>query len=133
MNILASGQGVLPTGYTEYIIPDGFEAQIIDNKVIVKPKKRDDERILEEIADFIRNKVERGSVTEEQMIKSDSWIAYIEKRKAQIKAWVDGDDNALGYIQEAIGYAYDQNFMDAQTFADMRSWLNEKCDYLRGE
>ena len=101
--------------------------------MIVAPKKSDDERILEEISDFIRNKVERGSVTEEQRIKSDSWIAYLEKRKAQIKAWVDGDDDALGYIHEAIGFAYDQYFLDEQTFADMRSWLNEKCDYLRSE
>lgn len=67
----------------EYTIPEGYEAEIKDGKVIVKKKESEDERIMKEIVDFIYWAIDRGSITNEQRERSDSWLAYLEKKKEQ--------------------------------------------------
>jgi len=50
---------------------------------------------------------------------------YDEKQKEQKPAeWSEEDNNALKYIHELISFGYTENFFDAQTAADMRTWLN---------
>lgn len=46
---------------------------------------------------------------------------------AQMKPaeWSEEDENALKYLHELIGFGYSEKFMDAQTAADMREWVNK--------
>ena len=69
-------------GWT-YTIPEGFTAKIEDGKIIVEKKESEDERIRKEIMDFIYWAIDRGSITNEQRERSDSWLAYLEKQKEQ--------------------------------------------------
>jgi len=52
-------------------------------------------------------------------------LAYLEKQKEQKPAeWSEEDENALEYIHELISLGYTKKFMDGQTAADMREWVN---------
>ena len=83
----------------EIEIPEGYEARIEDNKVILETKQGGDERIRKEIADFIRWAIDRGSITNERREKSDAWLAYLEQQKEQKSAeWSKKDEDMLNSI-----------------------------------
>ena len=49
-------------------------------------------------------------------------LEYLKPAKQE---WSEEDENALKYIHELIEFGYSKNFMDAQTAADMRRWINK--------
>lgn len=69
----------------EIEIPEGYEARIEGNKVILEPKESEDEKIRKEIRDFVCWAVDRGSITAEQLKKSNSWLSYLERQKKPTK------------------------------------------------
>lgn len=79
----------------EYTIPDGYTAEIVDGKVIVKKEESEDEKIRGELIRFIKGIV-ISNVTEEQRCM---WIAWLEKQEKQGEyksAWSEEDEkNAL--------------------------------------
>lgn len=74
----------------ECTIPEGMEAEIKDDKVIIKKKDSDDERIRKDIVDFIK------SHTDEFEKSTDCWdmLAWLEKQK-------EGNLVERKYVQEA--------------------------------
>ena len=106
-------------------IPEGYEARIEGNKVILEQKENEDEKTRQELLSFIRaeKKYTPETVPGEHW---DRWIAYLERQKMQNPAeWSEEDKNALEYLHELIGFGYTEKFMDAQTAADMREWVNK--------
>ena len=61
----------------EYTIPDGFEAEIKDGKVIIRKKESEDEKIRKEIIDHVRG---IRNVTESGAERTMKWLAYLEKQ-----------------------------------------------------
>lgn len=85
----------------EIEIPEGYEARIEGNKVILEPKESEDERIGEELLRWLKLKLSNpkvGFVYE----KMKQWIAYLEKQKAKEK-----------YDRLAPIYSDQQSFEDA--------------------
>ena len=54
---------------------------------------------------------------------SDKVDEMLAKEQKPVE-WSEEDNNALKYIHELISFGYTENFFDAQTAADMRTWLN---------
>ena len=70
----------------EYTIPEGFEAEIKDGKVVIRPKESDDERIRKDlIAVFNMIKEKEGLGASWSGIKVEKIIAYLEKQKERPK------------------------------------------------
>lgn len=66
----------------EIEIPDGYEAIIEGNKVIIKQKESEDERIRKELLAYIKTHPAAPEGHIEQSVLS-SWIAYLENQKEQ--------------------------------------------------
>lgn len=60
-------------------IPEGYEARIEGNKVIIEQKKSKDERIRKHIVTFLLEADKMGDAPEEVA----KWIAYLERQKEQ--------------------------------------------------
>ena len=61
----------------EYTIPDGMEATIVDNKIVVKKKKSEDKRIREEIIEYLERTIPHNH--RDEVLKSKEWIAWLKK------------------------------------------------------
>ena len=60
----------------EYTIPEGYEAEIKDGKVIVRKAESEDERIRKELIEFVKSTNKYGTNP-----KCESWIAWLEKQR----------------------------------------------------
>ena len=90
-------------GGFEYTIPDGYEAEIKDGKVIVRKAESEDERIRTLLIDFIRNynwlRVQSGfkGATKEDV------IAWLEEQGEQKPVeWSEEDEEMLDSIVNSI-------------------------------
>ena len=116
----------------DYIIPDGFYAEInIEGRiVVVRKKESEDERIRKEIVNFIRWAVDRGSITKAQRERSDSWLAYLDKLKEKsekpiIPEWSEEDE---AFLKVAIAIC---NRYSHKDIADWLKNLRERIKSLR--
>ena len=76
-------------------IPDGYEARIEGNKVILEQKENEDEKTRQELLSFIRaeKKYTPETVPGEHW---DRWIAYLERQKEQQPAeWSEVEQNVI--------------------------------------
>lgn len=55
----------------EWAIPEGYEAEIKDGKIIVRKKESEDERMRKSLIEYLKTKDH----------ECDHWIAYLEKQK----------------------------------------------------
>lgn len=75
----------------EYTIPEGMEATIVDNKIVVKNKESEDEKIRKGLIEYIKDQQStfisapdcRDKYEEEENNKYNSWIAWLEKQCEQ--------------------------------------------------
>ena len=68
-------------------IPEGYEARIEGNKVVLEPKESEDERIRKHIIDIIKDNAKS------KCIPCDAEIAYLERLKEQKPAeWSKEDE-----------------------------------------
>ena len=82
----------------EIEIPEGYEARIEGNKVILEPKESEDERIRKELYAFI-NTVQHSYLCA-NYTKREKWLAYLEKQKEQKPAeWSEEDVERLAKIR----------------------------------
>ena len=71
-------------------IPEGYEARIEGNKVVLEPKESEDERIRKHIIDIIKDNAKS------KCIPCDAEIAYLERLKEQKPAeWNEEDEEML--------------------------------------
>lgn len=59
------------------------DARMVLEKQFPEVVESEDERIRKEIVEFICWEIDRGSITNEQRKRSDSWLSYLEKQKEQ--------------------------------------------------
>ncbi len=72
--------------YYKYEIPEGYEARIEENNVIIQPKQSEDERIRNDIVTFIKFALEDGSVISPgSHTTKEEALAYIERQKTKEK------------------------------------------------
>lgn len=68
----------------EIEIPEGYEARIEGNKVILEPKESEDERIRKDIVALIKFTLEDGSVVSpDSHTTKEEALAYLERQKEQ--------------------------------------------------
>lgn len=92
----------------EIEIPEGYEARIEGNKVIIEPKESKDERIKKELLDYLKDKkkkldylcFELGDVKNAPFSEAkqvDDFLAYLERQE---ESWVPTDEqrHALGMV-----------------------------------
>ena len=60
-------------------IPKGYEAKIVDNKVVLKPKESEDERIRKELIDYFRDPSETKVVTQAKFREWYDWLIKQEQ------------------------------------------------------
>ena len=133
----------------EYNIPKGMEATIVDNKIVVKKKENEDDKVRKELYDFCI-KCSRGETIVNQREEFQRWAAWLEKQGEQkptdeeIKillqteyekgradaieqksAWSEEDDialnDALWCCKQAASIAKDENDMGNIWYAE--KWL----------
>ena len=63
----------------EYTIPEGYEAEIKDGKVIIKKKESEDERIRKELIAAFQNGVTYNQISK---ARAKDYIAWLEKQKS---------------------------------------------------
>ena len=71
-------------GGFEYTIPDGFEAEIKNGKVIVRKKWSKDERIRQELIQWLEDK-RCNTLTPFSLRAADEWIAWLKKKPVMWK------------------------------------------------
>ena len=79
----------------EHEIPDGYEARIEGNKVILEQKENEDEKTRQELLSFIRaeKKYTPETVPGEHW---DRWIAYLERQKEHHPVeWSEVEQNII--------------------------------------
>lgn len=117
----------------EYTIPEGYEAEIKDGKVIVKKKESEDERIRTALLrccdDLEKGKV--GCIAKEDV---PAIRAYLEKQKEQKPTeWSEEDETAFSdlmwCIEKARKSAKDENDMGNIWFAE--NWVKNRLKFLR--
>ena len=54
------------------------------DEIFPELKESEDERNRKQIVGFIRWAIDRGSITNEQRERSDSWLAYLERQKDKV-------------------------------------------------
>jgi hypothetical protein len=104
----------------EYTIPEGYEAEIKDGKVIIRKKESEDEKIRKEIIDFVKN---RGGFKGE-------WIAWLEKKGEQKPtAWSEEDEKILSDIVKDLVNPWNEYIPDR--IEDEIKWLKNKLKSLK--
>lgn len=93
----------------------------------------EDEKMRKEIVDFIRWAVDRGSITNAQRERSDSWLAYLEKQKEKsekpiIPGWSEEDEKMLNLIIAIFEVNHPNGFFKANELGttDMRGVHTEE-------
>ena len=98
-------ENTMATRY-EREIPEGYEARIEGNKVIIELKESDDERIRKSILALVK----KHAVNHERC----QMEAYLEKQKEQQHAeWGEEDENRIKSIKATLEqFAYANNMLD---------------------
>lgn len=84
----------------EYTIPEGMEATIVDNKIVIKKKDSEDEKIRKEIIEFFKNYSEHG--TWKAISNVTRWIAWLEKQGNKDKLIQELGEYKVKYTQEVL-------------------------------
>ena len=66
--------------HQEINIPEGFEAEIKGNKIILKKTESEDEKVRKEILDCFRAMKQQGCFPSKHKEQYDSWLAWLEKK-----------------------------------------------------
>lgn len=68
----------------EHEIPEGYEARIEGDKVIIELKETEDEKIRKEIIDYLNFAESHNLLRVADHKKKKGWLAYLERQKEQI-------------------------------------------------
>lgn len=116
----------------EIEIPEGYEARIEDNKVIIEQKENEDERIRRGLIHHLKE-LQEWKIGSMSPIKTkehyEAWIAYLEKQKERKPAdWSEEDESHLNYITCHLEYLRDydksyQGYEDKSILLRDIAWL----------
>lgn len=117
----------------EHEIPEGYEARIEGNKVIIELKESEDERIRKELIQLL-SKMTDGIIENYTPIPLRDFIAHLEKQKEQKPVeWSEEDETGymdlMWCIEVARKSAKDENDMGNVLYAE--HWLKTRLRSLR--
>ncbi len=116
----------------EHEIPEGYEARIEGNKVIIELKESEDERIGKAIFQALSKKDARDVLLANGIQVSDA-LAWLEKQGQEKTTWVKEDEigfiDAMWAIEQARTIAKDENDMGNLWYAE--KWLNSLKDRVQ--
>jgi hypothetical protein len=112
-----------------------FSVRIALDTIIPELKESEDEKIREEIVDYLKKFIPHCD--DDLVVKSKLWIAWLEKQGEQKPAWSEEDENGLGNAlwccKQAARIAKDENDMGNVWYAENwfkslkdRVWLQPK-------
>ena len=116
----------------DYAIPEGYEAEIKDGKVIVRKKESEDERIMKDIITILSI----GVACDESALYPGAYttlkeaIAYLEKQKEQHHEWSLQDEKNLDEIFCAIRI---DSALSEKKQDELISWLQQYRPYMQKE
>lgn len=88
----------------EIEIPKGYEAKIEGNKVIIKQKESENERIRKALIDFFQKKAKKGFEWVEYGIPNNAVLAYLQKQKEQKPISTEETElNSIAFLEQ-LGY-----------------------------
>ena len=105
---------------TEIEIPEGYEARIEGNKVIIGLKESKDERIRKEIIKYLTVTREKDLVGHPERQR---WIAYLERQKEQNAEWSEEDKKMIDKCIELVFFAMPANMSAIKTKEQCIIWL----------
>ena len=112
-------------------IPEGYEARIEGNKVILEPKEGEDERIRKDIINLIEFALKDGSaVSPGSRTTKEEALAYLEKQKEQHHEWSLQDEKNLDEIFCAIRI---DSALSEKKQDELISWLQQYRPYMQKE
>ena len=134
----------------EIEIPEGHEARIEDNKVIIEPKENNDEKIRKALIDFFKKKVEKGFEWVEYGIPNNAVLAYLEKQKERFPktdftiyhALKTGKDKyqctPYSFIGSLVSFSNYKNLIDFlhnsfYTEEDCKEWIEKQKEQKPAE
>ena len=97
----------------------------------------EDERIRKEIRDFICWSTDKGCIAKEQVEKSNSWLAWLEKQASPLlsnssnngkNAWSEEDECNIQDIDSVL--FYNENLSE-DTSMELRNWLQSLKERIR--
>lgn len=92
--------------HQEINIPEGFEAEIKGDKIILTKTESDDEKVRKELITHCRN---TRCVTEEGAEKIAKWIAFLEKQGGQ-KLPIEKLPSEMKTIGESLGFTTQEEY-----------------------
>lgn len=122
-------------GGFEYTIPEGYEAEIKDGKVIVRKAESEDEKIRKGIIKFLID-VNNGAYTKSEL-EIASWITWLEKQGEQKPIECSGkigSKHATGKLKDMIDKKENSAWSeeDKKMFVNIKACLrNADKDYSR--
>ena len=87
----------------EYTIPEGMEATIVDNKIVVKKKESEDEQHRKWILEYLYDGLRKSD--EQFFDQFKSAIAWFENQGEQKPAWSEEDERIRQDIENLIHFA----------------------------
>lgn len=88
----------------EHKIPEGYEARIEGNKVIIERLKSENERIREEIINFLDYAGDKGLMRTEDYENEFCWRRWLEKQKEQKPLSTEETElNSIAFLEQ-LGY-----------------------------
>lgn len=114
-------------------IPEGYEARVEGNKVVIEPKN-EDERIRRHIVKFIDEQYPtHGSLKEEK----EKMLAYLEKQKEQQPAeWSEEEKIRIGlinYFKRRDSYRDDDETFYGMKYHDIVAYLEKQKEHKPAE
>ena len=105
----------------EIEIPEGYEARIKGNKVIIEPKESADERIRKELYAFISS-VQHNHLCANN--KREEWLAYLEKQKS---VQSDTEKQYVRTLESLISdFLHGKQEVDRDYYQQICDWLEER-------
>lgn len=112
----------------EYTIPDGYTAEIVDGKIIVKKEESEDEKIRKWIINEI--KIKHHNLDEDNVDFVDKAIAWLEKQGEQKPTWSEEDEKMLTLCASSVRTRYNDGLLTDEEYEQASSWLKSLKDRI---
>lgn len=113
----------------EIEIPEGYEAKIVGNKVIIEPKDSEDKRIKEELISFLRIGQPYFCPNTN---KREEWANWVERQKEQQPTgWNDDDEIWAHLILRELEKIKEDSSEYSKHYARLIDWFTYRFKSLR--
>lgn len=113
----------------EYTIPEGFEAEIKDGKVVVREKETEDETTRKWLINAIQEDIEDYLFDDEGLVKAEAAVTWLKNLKP---VWTRKDDNFVVHILPRIldphNWSLEQQGADKEMLVEFINSFRDRYD-----